>query len=272
MTLPASYRIPKSEKQIQQHTRVYTKDGREYQATLNIQHDDSCGNGHNTFSMTVDVSRRGSWYSGGCQHDLVARLWPEFAHLIKWHLTSTDGPMHYLANTMYHASDKDCWRKRPGEPSGFDHVVYFGNSPIGHKKGTKFLRWLKEQDERGTHVFDIIEVEHKDETDTFGPKYSFEGFNPNNRTQGIERYECPFDTLNEAGEWVQALYGCQINFAEVPNGFSKGKKPDLEAARRSAVWPDATLEQLQDDEALKARLPGLLAEFKADIEALGLTY
>ena len=47
---------------------------------------------------------------------------------------------------------------------------------------------------------------------------------------------------------------------------------DLEAARKTAIWPDATLEQLQDEEQLKARLPGLLAEFRAAVESLGFEW
>lgn len=52
----------------------------------------------------------------------------------------------------------------------------------------------------------------------------------------------------------------------------EGKEPDLEAARSCAIWPDATLEQLQDKEALLERLPALMREFKADVEELGFTY
>ena len=47
---------------------------------------------------------------------------------------------------------------------------------------------------------------------------------------------------------------------------------DIEAARATAIWPDATLEQLQDEEQLKARLPGLLAEFRTAIESLGFEW
>lgn len=47
---------------------------------------------------------------------------------------------------------------------------------------------------------------------------------------------------------------------------------DIEAARATAIWPDATLEQLQDEEQLKARLPGLLAEFRTAVESLGFKW
>lgn len=59
---------------------------------------DECGNGHNTFSITAS----GRWFSGCC-HDLIRETWPEYSNIIKWHLTSIDGPLHYIANTLYHA-------------------------------------------------------------------------------------------------------------------------------------------------------------------------
>ncbi len=40
---------------------------------------------------------------------------PELAPFIKWHLCSTDQPLHYIANTLFHAGDKDCWGLRKGE-------------------------------------------------------------------------------------------------------------------------------------------------------------
>jgi hypothetical protein len=79
--------------------------------------DDDCKNGHNTFAITAylydrtqrngdghAVGTQGRRYLGscGCQHDLVVQHFPELAPLIKWHLSSTDGPMHYVANTIYH--------------------------------------------------------------------------------------------------------------------------------------------------------------------------
>lgn len=74
-----------------------------------IRFDDEYGNGHNTFAITAEVRvpRRRDIEAGGCLHDDIARVFPELASLIKWHLVSTDGPMHYVANTVYHASDRD---------------------------------------------------------------------------------------------------------------------------------------------------------------------
>ena len=119
-----------------------------------IRHDDSCGNGHNTFSITGEYSDFSSGlYMSGCIHEEIGEFFPDLKHLFKWHLCSTDGPLHYIENTMF---------------------------------------------------------------------------------------------LSTAG--------------------------DLEAARDAAIWPDATLEQLQDVEALQERLPRLMKQFQDDVEAFGFTY
>lgn len=70
--------------------------------TAEVRYDDRCSNGHNTFSITAEiVDTRGGWSSGGTQHDAVAAAFPELAPFIKFHLVSSDQPMHYLANTLY---------------------------------------------------------------------------------------------------------------------------------------------------------------------------
>lgn len=127
-----------------------------------VRYDDECGNGHNTFSITGHVTepRRKDWVACGCIHEEIAEAFPELAPYIKWHLCSSDGPMHYIANTVYLASE------RVGE----------------------------------------------------------------------------------------------------------GKERDLDAARSSAIWPDATDDDLilpGLQERLAARLPALLEEFRRDVESLG---
>lgn len=84
------------------------------------RYDDECKNGHNTFSITGNLYDRSEHipYEGnttnakgkrlwlgscGCLHDDIAARIPELAPFIKWHLVSSDGPMHYVANSMYHA-------------------------------------------------------------------------------------------------------------------------------------------------------------------------
>ncbi len=86
---------------------------------LHLHYDDECNNGHNTFSITMDIytlcKRLGEkratnihgnsvWLeSCGCQHDMVREIFPEYAHLIKWHVCSSVEPLHYLANSQYWA-------------------------------------------------------------------------------------------------------------------------------------------------------------------------
>jgi hypothetical protein len=75
--------------------RVDTESGDLF--TVCVRYDDECNNGRNTFSITAN-SR--DW--GGCCHDQIAEAYPELAYFIKWHLVSSDGPLHYVANTLYH--------------------------------------------------------------------------------------------------------------------------------------------------------------------------
>lgn len=87
--------------------KIYTQGGQTYRITAKLRFDDQCGNGHNTFSITGDIDRmgkNGKWYddAGGCIHEELEKHFPELSKYIKWHLVSTDGPMHYIANTVYH--------------------------------------------------------------------------------------------------------------------------------------------------------------------------
>ncbi len=151
--------------------------------TVFIRYDDDCNNGHNTFSITAHM--RNAW---GCLHEDIVKYYPEFAPLIKWHLCSSDGPLHYLANTTYLAGDKDCW---------------------GLSKGEKKIEWKE-------------------------------------------------------GNPIVRMVG-------------EGKERELDAARRSAIWLDATDDELTATKQvlellLKDRLPQLLAEFKLMVESLGFIF
>lgn len=175
--------IPKQTKQYR--ADYYDEHGDPCTLIATVRHDDECRNGHNTFAITADLyekhvqrgepttkhigSGKTLWVNaGGCLHEEIARRIPELAPFIKWHLCSTDGPMHYLANTIYLAGDRDAW----GKP---------------------------------------------------------------------------------------------------------GKARELDAARRAAIWPEATDEELSAPREilkakLEARLPVLLAEFRAAVESLGLKF
>lgn len=129
MDLPKSVLTKKQEKRFE----VERLDGGIVVAI--VCHDDECDNGHNTFSITAMVFDRRDRLPGepsrvnsngvrlwlgscGYCHDEIIRAFdkfPEVTSAIKFHLFSTDGPMHYLANTLFLAGDKDCWGYRKGD-------------------------------------------------------------------------------------------------------------------------------------------------------------
>lgn len=45
--------------------------------------------------------------SGGCIHGEIAKHFPALAPFVKWHLCSSDGPLHYVANTVYLAGNRE---------------------------------------------------------------------------------------------------------------------------------------------------------------------
>lgn len=179
----------------------WTKGGVDYKLVAKVRHDDNCRNGHNTFAITGTLYENGRDVAGGCIHDEIAKRIPMLAPYIKWHLCSTDGPLHYIANTVYHAS----------------RVHMFQNKWYFYLEGT---------------CIRIVDLEE--------------------RCAMIEKY------------------GQNARFEPWLN--ASAKEPNLEYARSTAIWPDATLEQLRDKEALAARLPALMEEFRAAVESLGLEY
>lgn len=200
----------------------------EIKATLRF--DDECGNGHNSLSITASVTtsdsrRRNDSVAGGCMHEEIAKHFPYVARFIKWHLCSTDGPISYIANTVYHASDKDHNGLRKGEKRQL------------RNGRTKLPVW-----QRVARDADGIEVKL-------------------GSTDWRDSEEKPVETLTIDWEPVWTI--------------GEGKERQLDYARRSAVWPDATDEELLADglkERLEARLPQLLSDFRADVESLGFVW
>jgi hypothetical protein len=269
--------------QTQEFTRCYHVDGEPRAIVATVQHDDRCRNGHNTFSITGEIytprCRRGEktinaggqtlyLESCGCIHEEIAERIPELAPFIKWHLCGTNGPMHYIANTMHHAGDRDCWGRRPGEPFRFEYGVRFNDVPVTHTLKTGFYDWLQEHYAPGK-VFSVVGIPHKG---SLGTHYtlSVDGI-----AYGDEWHDCPFDHEAGAEEFALALANCHVDFVAITTEVSKGKPRDLDAARRAAIWPDATDEELTEpglEQRLRDRLPALLAEFRAAVESLGLVY
>lgn len=262
-------------------SREYREHGAKLRMRVRIRFDDDCRNGHNTFSITCDIDewRGNAWreFGGGAAHDEIAKVFPELAPLIKWHLTSSDGPMHYIANTLYHASDCDHRGKRAGEPYAWDCAVQFGENPIKHKIGDKFSAFLQDASKSALHGaafdFEIIEIAERKESHgkiEYYKGYTFGGFD-------AKWYECPFKTEGAALDFLKALQTCNPKFVKIPTLFSDGKERDFAAARNAAVWPEATDEQLSlpRDELkalLEARLAPSTAAFRADMESCGFMW
>ena len=243
------------------------------QLTVKLSFQDNPRNGHNTFHatgtvVTAESRRRKDVAAGGMLHEEIVALFPEIAHLLKWHGTSTDGPCHYIANAIFLAGDRDCHGLRAGEPWIFAECVQFGDNPIKHRiKSPSFVRYL--QNCAPGFDCEVIQYDHKDR-ETYGPKFTYGGY-------ANAWHECPFDTKQEALEFLYALQNCSPNFLRIPTIFSNGKERELDSARRVAIWPDATDAELSvDSEQLKivlmARLPKLLEDFKSDILAAGFLW
>ena len=105
-------------------TEYKGKHGQSCVLIAKVRYDDECNNGHNTFAITGELYGRSHRIPGeasvknssgktlwlgscGCLHEEIAKRFPELAPFIKWHLVSTDGPMHYIANSMYHAKESN---------------------------------------------------------------------------------------------------------------------------------------------------------------------
>jgi len=202
--------------------KVYRDGSDTLRIIANVRYDDECGNGHNTFSITADIQRKGNnkqWYedSGGCCHDEVAKHFPELAPLIKWHLCGSDGPLHYVANTVYFAGNKDHNGLRKGE-----------EKQIRNGK-TDLLCWEAVKSE------DLKRI--------------------------VDSNTKPEDTAT-----IEYVPWCRVG---------EGKERELDHARSSAIWPDATDEELTAPglkERLEARLPALIAEFQEAVESLGFVW
>lgn len=239
---------------------------------VEIRYDDECGNGHNTFAITADVRIPGR-REYGCMHEEIAKYFPELAKYIKWHLVSSDGPMHYVGSVLYFAGDRDCWGHYKGQPYNYVTSIHFGNNPIKHKFGKQFTQFLQDAAKESSNRFDfeVIPVAHEEragESYKFQPKYTFGGFD-------ARWHECPFDSATEALDFLAALQTCDPQFVSVPTAWGEGKARELDKARHAAIWPEATDEELTAPDLkdkLIARLPKLMEEFKAAMEELGFVY
>ena len=98
--------------QFKTFTKKINYEGKDCTMSVTLRYDDECNNGYNTFSITGAI--KGGHYKSyryeielsGCIHDKIKKYFPEFAHLIKWHLCESQQPMYYIENTLYFATVK----------------------------------------------------------------------------------------------------------------------------------------------------------------------
>ena len=148
--------------------------------------------------------------------------------------------------------------------AGSGDCLYFEGFPIQIKIKDAFLKWLQKLE---NFDLEVMPVPHKNEPGGyhFKPKYTFIGYEMDTW------HKAPFDTERNALEFLDALNTRKMVIKSIPTDIGEGKEPDLAAARRAAIWPDAELADFTR-EKLEARLPALMNEFKRDIESLGFTY
>jgi len=102
--------------------------------TATIRFDDNCGNGHNSFSITGEIRRPGTRDCKACGmlHDEIGKAFPEILPLLKWHLMSTDGPMHYISNARYWAGLCGYTNGGQNDPPNLEHLkstIVYGALP-----------------------------------------------------------------------------------------------------------------------------------------------
>jgi len=58
----------------------------------------------------------------------------------------------------------------------------------------------------------------------------------------------------------------------VENSRYHAENGDIDAARETTVWPEATVEDIMDNEKMAKHLAEIMPQFKHDVEELGFTY
>ncbi len=82
---------------------------------ISMRCDDECKNGHDTFSITADIYKKGTkvfsdrnWLSGGCQHEEIVNAKKSLAPLVALHLSDGDGvPMYAIENGYYYMTNSE---------------------------------------------------------------------------------------------------------------------------------------------------------------------
>ncbi|GAF88287.1 unnamed protein product, partial [marine sediment metagenome] len=203
--------------------RVYDPgygDDAKYTLRAEIRFDDNCKNGHATFAIVASGWRDGREDIGGCCHDEIIKAFPELEPLIQWHLVSTDSPMHYVANTVYHAGNRDCWGLVKGQVKSYETRVVFGENPIEHALKPAFIEFLQKRLKRPNTKSPIRTIKVTG-TGTDG-KSEYNGWTFNG--YACKWYECPFKTHAQARNFASAFFSHDPKFIRKPVSWGEGKE------------------------------------------------
>ena len=130
------------------------------------------------------------------------------------------------------------------------------------------------------HLIDVV-VKYDDDCSNGHNTFSITGSVYSSLTSKADRYNvccgCIHDAISEHFPELNHLIKWHLCSSNEPmyyieNTTYHAKNGNLNAARETAIWQDATIEQLSNKDLLLERLPTLMQEFKKDIEAIGFIY
>ncbi len=223
------------QKQTKVLRKIFTEDRQRYLLIVTLRYDDDCKNGHNTFSMTGEV---------------------------------------WKANKDGQAYGRDC------KMCGCLHDTITKHFP----ELAQYIKWhLCSSDgpmyyiEKTVHLaserdcWGLLKDERKQIVNGRTKLPAWEMFAQNRQTYEL----VPLYELNKTQDAEQ----CPVMEYDLIwhswDNIGEGKARELDDARSSAIWPDASDEDLIAPglkDRLTARLPKLMEEFQQAMEALGFIY
>lgn len=262
--------------------RYKTINGKTHTAVLTLRYDDSCGNGYATFGCSYNlyasqhVSSR-TWVSGGCNEELIAKVFRQVVPLLGWHGFS-DTHSAIAENVAYMCSDRDCWGRRAGEPSRWSACLEVENVPfpiLVEKRISAFKRaGIVFPEDFGyatvptTEIKPLLHTKRSVDAYDFSPKYTLASDPTTQWADGM------FDTELRLQQFLDMLKTCKVRLTRTPADYSKSKARELDAAK-SVLFPLGVY--MTDEELcapdLKARLKSLdqvlLEDFKNAMRSAG---
>lgn len=148
-----------TKRQVKKSTKEITVNGKPARIDIVLRYDDECSNGHNSFSMTGTLwsNRTGttdrSMITCGAIKEEISKYAPELDYLAKWHLTSSDEPMHYIANTVYWAKEGNLDYARSSAVWEDGTIEELSNEDILKERLPKLMKEFKSDMEKAGFVF-----------------------------------------------------------------------------------------------------------------------